>query len=71
MGIEGYALLINAMNRCGDAGDRACINRQIRSTRNFMGVLGKISIGPDGKADRPLYVNAIHGGNMKYIVKVY
>ncbi len=71
MGIEGYALLMDAMNRCGDAGDRACINRQIRSTRNFTGVLGRISIGPDGKTDRPLFINAICGGNMKYIVKVY
>jgi hypothetical protein len=43
----------------------------IRSTHDFKGIMGKISIGPDGKAARPLFINAIHGGEMKYIVKVY
>ncbi len=71
MGIEGYALLLDAMNRCGHPGDRACINEQIRATRNFTGVLGRISIGPDGRAHRPLYINAIHNGHMRYIAKVY
>jgi len=71
MGIEGYALLVHAMNRCGSPPKRACINRKLRSVRDFTGVLGKISIGPDGKASRPLYINAIHNGHMRYIVKVY
>ena len=71
LGLEGYALLADAMNRCSDPGDRACINSRIRSTPDFTGVMGKISIGSDGKATRALFINAIHGGHMKYIVKVY
>ena len=71
LGLEGYALLADAMNRCSDPGDRACINTRIRSTPDFTGVMGKISIGSDGKATRALFINAIHGGKMKYIVKVY
>jgi len=43
----------------------------IRSTLDFEGIMGKISIGPNGKAARPLFINAIYGGKMKYIVKVY
>jgi len=71
LGVEGYAFLVDAMNRCNTPGDRSCINNMIRSTHDFKGIMGKISIGPNGKASRPLYINAIHGGKMKYIVKVY
>jgi branched-chain amino acid transport system substrate-binding protein len=71
LGVEGYALLVDAMNRCNPPGDRSCINNMIRSTLDFEGIMGKISIGPDGKAARPLFINAIYGGKMKYIVKVY
>lgn len=71
LGFEGYPLIADAMNRCSDPGDRACINTRIRSTYDFTGVMGKISIGSDGKATRALFINAIHGGKMKYIVKVY
>ena len=71
LGVEGYAFLVDAMNRCNTPGDRSCINNMIRSTHDFRGIMGKISIGPNGKATRPLYINAIHGSKMKYIVKVY
>ena len=68
---EGFAILLDAMNRCDGAADRECINRQIRSTSNFEGFLGYISIDSDGKANRPLVINAIKDGELKYIVKVY
>ena len=71
LGVEGYALLLHALNRCGDSADRECINSQIRSTANFTGVAGKVTIGPDGKAQRPLIVNSIRNGKMKFVVKVY
>jgi len=71
LGAEGYAILLNAMNRCNDPADRECINRQIRSTINFTGLVGNITIGANGKAQRPLCVNSIHGGRSKFIVKVY
>jgi len=71
LGVEGYALLIDAMNRCTDPDDRSCINSMIRSTLNFTGFMGKISIGANGKATRSLFINSIQGERMKYIVKVY
>lgn len=55
LGVEGYAILLNAMNRCSDPADRECINRQIRSTINFTGLVGNITIGPNGKAQRPAH----------------
>lgn len=71
LGVEGYALLLDAMNRCHDPTDRECISGQIRSTVNFQGIAGNITIRPDGKAERPLYINSIQNGLLKYIVKVY
>jgi len=71
LGIEGYVFLLSAMNRCNDPADRDCINGNIRSTSNFTGVMGKISVDSKGKANRPLLVNAIQDGRANFIVKVY
>ena len=71
LGVEGYALLLGAMNRCFDPADRECINGKIRSTDNFQGIMGNITIGPDGRAERPLYINTIKDGRSEFIVKVY
>ena len=59
------------MNRCGDPVDRVCINRMIRDTRGLEGVIGRFSIGLDGKAARPVVVNAIRDGYLEVVVKVY
>ena len=71
LGAEGYAVLLNAINPCSDSADRTCINQQIRSTNNFQGLAGNITIGPDGKARRSLCINSIQGGRSRFIVKVY
>jgi branched-chain amino acid transport system substrate-binding protein len=71
LGVEAYSILLNAMNRCSDPADREYINRQIRSTVNFAGLIGNITIGPNGKAQRPLTINSIQGGRSKFIFKVY
>jgi branched-chain amino acid transport system substrate-binding protein len=71
LGVEAYSILLNAMNRCSDPTDGEYINRQIRSTANFTGLIGNITIGPNGKAKRPLTINSIQGGRSKFIFKVY
>ena len=71
LGVEGYALLLDAVIRCSDPEDRECINNRIRSTNNFTGVAGKITNGPNGKALRPLSINTIQNGRMEFVVKVY
>ena len=70
-GAEGLAILIDAINRCDDSGNRECFNTMLRSTENFEGLMGIVSIGPDGKAIRSLIVNTIKNGKMKFVVKVY
>lgn len=70
-GMEGYLLFFDAMNRSDDFNDRDQINQEIRETIDFEGVMGKISINSKGKALRPLYVNTIKNGKLKFLVKVY
>ncbi|HHD56329.1 MAG TPA: hypothetical protein ENK89_01465 [Desulfobulbaceae bacterium] len=69
-GFEGAILLMEAMNRCSDPAESACISSQIRTVENFAGIMGKISIQPDGKTRRPLIVNRISGKKLQLVVKV-
>ena len=71
LGAEGYAVLYAAMDRCNDSADRECINRMIRDTNKFEGIMARISIGADGKAVRPLFINRISNGKLKTMVKVH
>ncbi len=70
-GAEGISMLSAAINRCTDHNDRACINTMLRTTRNFEGLFGKISITPDGKAERPIFINVLNDGDLQDVVKVY
>ena len=71
LGAEGYAILINAMNRCSDPANRECINHQIRSTTDFTGIIGRVTIGPNGKTERPLCISSLQDGRSQFLYKVY
>ena len=71
IGVEGYAILQQSMNSCTRPGDGQCINSMIHNMDNFEGIMGRISIHSDGKAERPLIVNRIRNGRMQFLVKVY
>ena len=71
LGVEGYALLVDAINRCASSNDRQCVNAELRSTHHFEGTMARISIDEHGRADRPVYVNTIRDGLLESVVKVY
>ena len=71
LGIEGMEILRSAMNHCEPPENRLCVNEKIRNTNNFEGIMGKITIRPNGKAERPLIVNRIRNGRIIGVVKVY
>ncbi len=70
-GAEGTSIMIEAINRCPEQSDRLCINQKLRNTKNFTGLFGKISIGTDGKAERPIFINIIDNSTLRSVVKVY
>lgn len=71
LGVEGMAVLLQALDRCDNPLDPSCVNTKIRSTRRFQGIMGRITIGADGKAVRPVIINAIKGDHLVFKVKVY
>jgi branched-chain amino acid transport system substrate-binding protein len=68
---EGTSILLKAMDRCGSNVNKTCVNDMLRSTEDFEGLFGKISIRADGKAGRPIFVNVIDHQKLKFLVKVY
>ncbi len=71
VGFEGSIILGEALDRCHDPADRACVNQMIRLTKNFDGIVGKITIMSNGKAWRPLIVSRIRKNRTEFVVKVY
>lgn len=71
VGFEGVVLLTDAMNRCHDPADSICVNEMIRLTKDFEGIMGKITITSSGKTLRPLIVNRFRKNQMEFVVKVY
>jgi len=71
IGVEGMAILLNAVNRCNKSSDKECINSKLHTTVDFEGLLGNITIRSDGKALRALAVNRIQGKQLEFVVKVY
>ena len=70
-GAEGTSILLSAINKCLEQSDRSCINQKLRSTRDFVGLFGKISISAQGKAERPIFINIIDNSKLRSVVKVY
>ena len=68
---EGFTILLNAMNKCKLSGNREQINEQIRKTDKFTGFIGKITIRPNGKAQRALIVNTITEDGLEFLVRVH
>lgn len=71
LGCEGTSVLLDAMDRCEDTSDRACINRTLRSTNGFVGLFGKLYIGSNGKTERPVFINMIKDTDLKLVIKIY
>jgi len=70
-GMEGYAILFNALNKCKYVDDKSEINQKIGETVDFEGAMARITIQPNGKAIRPLFVNTVKKGKLIFLVKVY
>lgn len=68
---EGTSIFLNAVDRCENKKDRECVNNMLRDTQKLDGLLGKIGIHENGKAERPIFVNFIKNQKMKFLVKVY
>ncbi len=64
------ALLQKVMNTCPDPADSQCLMDTLQSGITFEGFMTPITITPDGKAVRPVYINGIQGDKLTFIAKV-
>jgi branched-chain amino acid transport system substrate-binding protein len=66
LGADAYNVLINAMNKCANPEDSVCINKEIKSTNNYEGVSGNITIDESGNATRSAVIKVIKDGKAVY-----
>jgi branched-chain amino acid transport system substrate-binding protein len=62
LGADTYNVLLSAMNRCDDPTNSICVNKEIKKTKDFDGVSGKISINAEGNATRSAVIKEIKDG---------
>ncbi|MDB2405554.1 ABC transporter substrate-binding protein [Arcobacteraceae bacterium] len=63
---DSYNIIVNALNQCKNSNDGPCINEKIKSTKQFAGVSGVITIEKNGDATRSAVINQIQNGKMVY-----
>lgn len=66
LGADTYNLMLDAMNRCEDPTDSVCINKEIKSTTNFEGVSGFLTIDKKGNATRSAVIKVVKDGVATY-----
>lgn len=65
MSADAYNVIVEAMNKCQNPKDRECVNKNIRSTKDFEGVSGIITI-VNGDAVRSAVITEAKNGEMVY-----
>ena len=66
---DAYNVIVDAMNKCDDPADKICVNKNIRTTSDFQGASGVITI-ENGDAKRSAIINVIENGKEKYLTTV-
>jgi branched-chain amino acid transport system substrate-binding protein len=66
---DAYFILVDAIRRAGST-DPAKIREALASTKDFEGVTGKISLGPDGNAVKDMVVNQVKDGKFIYVTTI-
>ncbi|MDR2791095.1 MAG: ABC transporter substrate-binding protein [Campylobacteraceae bacterium] len=66
LGADAYFLIIDAMNKCENPEDGACVNKQIKSAKGFEGVSGVINMLPNGDPVRSAVIKEVKEGKFIY-----
>ncbi len=69
LGADAYLVLIDAMTRAKSSqGEK--VRAALASTKNFEAISGKLSIGEDGNAVKPMVINMVKDGKFVYVTTV-
>jgi branched-chain amino acid transport system substrate-binding protein len=69
LGAEAYLVLVDAIERAGSA-EGAKLRQALASTRDFVGVSGKLTIGEDGNAVKSAAILKVKDGSFEYVTTI-
>ena len=69
LGADAYFVLLDAITRAKSTKGEA-IRAALATTKNFPAISGKLSIGEDGNAVKPMVINVVKGGKFEYLTTV-
>jgi branched-chain amino acid transport system substrate-binding protein len=69
LGADAYFVLIDAITRAKSTKGEA-IRAALATTKNFEAISGKLSIGEDGNAVKPMVINIVKNAKFEYLVTV-
>ncbi len=69
LGADAYFVLLDAITRSKSTKGEA-IRAALATTKNFEAISGKLSIGEDGNAVKPMVINIVKGGKFEYLTTI-
>jgi branched-chain amino acid transport system substrate-binding protein len=66
---DAYFVLLDAVTRAKSTKGEA-IRTALAKTKDFEAISGKLSIGEDGNAVKPMVINVVRGGKFEYLATV-
>jgi len=69
LGADAYFVLLDAISRAKSTKGEA-IRAALATTKNFEAISGKLSIGEDGNAVKPMVINVVKDGKFAYLTTV-
>ena len=69
LGADAYFVLLDAISRARSTRGEA-IRAALATTKNFEAITGRLSIGEDGNAVKPMVINIVKNGRFEYLTTV-
>ena len=69
LGADAYFVLLDAMTRAKSTKGEA-IRAALATTKNFEAISGKLSMGEDGNAVKPMVINMVKNGKFEYLTTI-
>lgn len=69
LGADAYFLMVDAMKRAQST-DGPKVRDALASTKDFQGVSGVITMGPDGNPIKSMVINKVQGGKFVYVTTI-
>ncbi len=69
LGADAYFLLVNAIKRAGST-EGPKVREALSNTKDFKGVSGSLTMGPDGNPIKSMVINKVENGKFVYVTTI-